>query len=104
MYNGNIDSRSNAPLKCMVPLQDRDEVVQWVMEQDSQKLSDTHLGDMLMLSIPGCSFLILKGQHCHRAYVEVFKEQASGSKTIGSFSFFPLYHFVFINIHDKALE
>ena len=76
MYNGDTDTRSNAPLECVVLLQNGDKVAQWVAEKDSHKLSNTQTEDMLMLSIPGYSFLIVEGQHCYRAYVEVFQEQA----------------------------
>src|SRR5258708_32579386 len=74
MYANDIDTRSIDPLECVVPLEFKDKLDQWVAEQDSSLLSKTQPEDILVLSIPNCSFLIIKGQHRYRAYCQVMEE------------------------------
>ena len=74
MYSNDVDMRSADPLECVVLLNDKEKVDQWLKEQDMNKLSQTQPEDMLVLSIPDCSFLIIKGQHRYKAYCQVLEE------------------------------
>jgi hypothetical protein len=74
MYANNVDVRSMNPLECIVPLASENLVVDWVQQQDQEKLSKLKTADLLVMDIPGIQFPIIKGQHRFRAYSLVLEE------------------------------
>lgn len=70
MYTSGFDIRSTKPLECVVPLESKDQLVDWVKGQDHSKFSKHKPADMLRLDLPEITFPIIKGQHRYWAYYD----------------------------------
>jgi hypothetical protein len=68
MYSNQLDVRSTHPIECVVPLDSKSLIVNWLQNQDQGKLSKLNTADLLILDIPEVQFPIVKGQHRYEAY------------------------------------
>ena len=74
MYNCDVDQRSLSPLDCVVPLEHKQKVEDWVASLDAGQLTSFNLKEPVLLTLPGCKFPIVKGQHRYRAYCLAMEE------------------------------
>jgi hypothetical protein len=75
MYSTQVDVRGTDPLECVIPLASKDLVVNWLKNQDLEKLSNLKPADLLVLDLPEVKFIILKGQHRYEAYHLALEEE-----------------------------
>lgn len=74
MYANQVDMRSTSPLECVVPLESKNLVTNWVKQQDAARLHKLKPEDLPVLDISGVLFPIVKGQHRYEGYCLAFKD------------------------------
>lgn len=65
---GDVDHRSTSSLDCVVPIEQQEQVMNWVASQDPEKIKAFNPNSPLVFDLPNCSFPIVKGQHRYKAY------------------------------------